>query len=222
MTNGCAPQAVLWDFDGTLVNSEPMWFEHQDDILARYGARWPEQKYHDLIGAPAMVTATHIAESCGGAISPDEVYEELVRRICKRFAAGEIPWLPGAHELLTEIRAVGVPCAVVTASEKRIMTVVAEVLPEFEFIIDGDDVVNPKPDPEGYALAIQRLGLTSQDVLILEDSVPGTAAASATGAAVLAVPLLSSPTPAPRRVIREGGLAGLQWEDLCEIWRSQW
>ena len=58
----------------------------------------------------------------------------------------EIPFLPGARELLTDIRAHGVPCAMYTSSNKRIMSVIARVVPEFEFIVDGDDVKNPKPD----------------------------------------------------------------------------
>ena len=102
------------------------------------------------------------------------------------------------------------------------MTVVAERLPEFEFIIDGDDVARSKPDPEGYLLAMERLGVEPHEVLILEDSVPGTAAGLAAGAAVLAVPSLIPVAPARRRVIRPEGLVGLGWDDLSEIWRNQW
>ena len=109
-----------------------------------------------------------------------------------------------------------------TSSNKRIMSVIARVVPEFEFIVDGDDVKHPKPDPEGYLQAMRRLGVGPEDVVIIEDSVPGTDAASATGAVVLAVPLLGRPGAAPRRVLREGGLAGLDFAGLEKIWRNQW
>ena len=122
-------RAVLWDFDGTLVNSEPMWIEHEKDMLARHGASWPEEQFRAQIGEPAAVTAQRISESCSGAITLAQAYE---------------------------------------------------------------------------------------------DSVPGTDAASATGAVVLAVPLLVRPGAAPRRVLREGGLKGLDFECLEKIWRSQW
>lgn len=215
-------RAVLWDFDGTLVDSEPMWIEHEKDILARYGAFWPEEQFRAQIGEPAAVTAQRISESCSGTITPEQANEELHERICARFAAGEIPFLPGAQELLADIRAHGVPCAMCTSSNKRIMSVVAEVVPEFDFIVDADDVKRLKPDPEGYLQAIRRLGVEPEEVIIIEDSVPGTDAASATGAAVLAVPLLGSPGPAPRRVIRQGGLRGLDFAGLEKTWRSQW
>ena len=215
-------RAVLWDFDGTLVNSEPMWIEHEKDMLARHGASWPEEQFKAQIGEPATVTAQRISESCAGAITVAQAYEELHARICARFEAGEIPFLPGARELLTDIRAHGVPCAMYTSSNKRIMSVIARVVPEFEFIVDGDDVKNPKPDPEGYLQAMRRLGVGPEEVVIIEDSVPGTDAASATGAVVLAVPLLGRPGAAPRRVLREGGLTGLDFAGLEKIWRNQW
>lgn len=222
MTELDRPKAVLWDFDGTLVDSEPMWTEHERDIMERYGVRMPEEWYHDHCGQPVVRTAGLMAEALDGAMSAEEIYEELHVRICSRFAAGEIPWLPGARELLTELNQHGVRCALVTASAKRIMEVVATALPQFEFVIDSDDVSRTKPDPEGYLLAMQRLGVAPEEVLILEDSVPGTAAGLAAGAAVLAVPSLIPVDPAPRRVIRHGGLVGLTWDDLTEIWRSQW
>ncbi len=215
-------RAVLWDFDGTLVDSEPMWIEHENDMLARYGVSWSDEQLKAQIGEPAAVTAQRISESCSGAITVAQAYEELHARICARFEAGEIPFLPGARELLTDIRAHGVPCAMCTSSNKRIMSVIARMVPEFEFIVDGDDVKNPKPDPEGYLQAMRRLGVGPEEVVIIEDSVPGTDAASATGAVVLAVPLLVRPGAAPRRVLREGGLKGLDFECLEKIWRSQW
>ena len=173
-------------------------------------------------GGPATVTEQGVSGSGGGAITVGKDYEELHARICGRFEAGEIPFLPGARELLTDIRAHGVPCAMYTSSNKRIMSVIARVVPEFEFIVDGDDVKNPKPDPEGYLQAMRRLGVGPEEVVIIEDSVPGTDAASATGAVVLAVPLLGRPGAAPRRVLREGGLTGLDLAGLEKIWRNQW
>ncbi len=216
------PKAVIWDFDGTLVDSEPMWHEHELDILSRFGVTWSDEELAGHIGEPAWTTAQRIAAASGDRTTTEAVHAELHERICARFAAGEIPWLPGARELLAELHTQAVRCAMVTASNRQIMSVVASVLPEFEFIVDGDAVSAPKPDPEGYQQAISRLGLQPHEVIVIEDSVPGTQAANAAGAVVLAVPRLGKPEPAARRVLREGGLEGCTWQELCEIWRSQW
>ena len=215
-------RAVLWDFDGTLVDSEPMWIEYEKELLARHGVSWPEEQFKAQIGEPAAVTAQRISESCSGAIAPEQVSEELHARVCARFEAGDVPFLPGARDLLADIRAHGIPCGMCTSSNKRIMSVIARAVPEFDVIVDADDVQRLKPDPEGYLQAMRHLRVEPDEVVIIEDSVPGTDAASATGAVVLAVPLLGSPGPAPRRVIREGGLTGLDFAGLEEIWRSRW
>lgn len=220
MTRPAAMQAVLFDFDGTLIDSEPMWWEHEKDILTRHGIAKPTSWYYGHKGQPAPVTALEISELLAGVMSPDEVLEELESRICERYAAGEFPWLPGARELLIAVHGRGIRCVVVTASAKRIMQTVAASLPQVEFIVDGSDVTRSKPDPECYLQAMDRLGLTADEVLIIEDSLPGTTAATASGAPVLAVPTTPDVGPAPRRLLRPEGLEGLSVDDLEEIFRS--
>lgn len=216
------PRAVLWDFDGTLVDTEPLWGEVEAEIYAEHGLDVAELDLKRMVGESATATATMMADVIGGGLTPEQLFDLLHERVCARLRAGDLPWLPGARELLAELRAAGVRCALVTSSNRVVMEAVAEALPDgFEFIIDGDDVTRSKPDPEPYHLALSRLGLTADDVIILEDSPPGTAAASAVGAVVLAVPREVPVGDAPRRRIRPEGLAGMTWAGLCEIWSEE-
>lgn len=220
MTPTTQPAAVLWDFDGTLADSEPLWAEVQHAILREGGVQWSEERMSQFIGAGTERTAAAMAESMGGGVTLAELVLEIEHRVSDGLRAG-LPWLPGARELLAEVSAAGVPSAIVTASSRLIMSAVAEHLPqEVRFVVTGDDVSASKPDPEGYLQAAARLGVRPHDVVALEDSVPGTTAALRAGAVVYAVPALAKLAPHPRMRISRTGLAGVTWGDLKEHWNE--
>ncbi|MDN5725310.1 MAG: HAD family hydrolase, partial [Propionibacteriales bacterium] len=110
-------------------------------------------------------------------------------RVVAQLEAGEIPWRPGALELLAELQERGVPCALVSASYRRMLDVVVRRLPvgRFDAVVSGDEVTHGKPHPEPYLTAAAALGVDPTQCVVIEDSGPGSASGNAAGALVLAV-----------------------------------
>lgn len=215
------PKAVLWDFDGTLVDTEPIWAETEAEMLAAHGVVWDDAKMRSMIGQNAAETTRQMAESIGQPDRVDEIHHELHERVVARLRRDGLPFLPGALQLLEDAADDGVPAAVVTASNGIIMEAAIELLPPtVRFVISADDVVQSKPHPEAYLLAMERFGAGPDEVIALEDSVPGTASALAAGAFVYAVPALARLEPHPRMVVSTTGLTATTWADLLQIWRD--
>ncbi|GAB3814816.1 HAD family hydrolase [Tessaracoccus terricola] len=221
MSSKHTPAAVLWDFDGTLADTETVWSQVQQELLATYGLYWDDEKMNSLIGIGAMTTAELVAEALGDADKAIHFYDRAEEGVVARIREG-ISWLPGAHDLLEQIDAAGVPSAIVTASSRRVMAPVMEHLPPtVSFVVTSDDVENSKPDPEGYLQAMARLGVEPADVIVLEDSVPGSQAALAAGAVVYAVPALAQLEPHPRMQVSTTGLRSTTWDDLVAVWNER-
>lgn len=215
------PKAVLWDFDGTMVDTEPLWAATERAILAEHSVVWDDAKMLAVHGQNAAITAQMIADDIGRPDLGEEVWHDLHARISGHLRAEGLPWMPGARDLLDEMAQAGVRCAVVTASVRMIVDAALERLPaNVEFIVAGDDVANSKPDPEGYLLAMQRLGVRPDETLILEDSRPGTTAALASGAFVYAVASIAQLDDHPRLYRAAVGLDRVTWPDLAGVWRS--
>jgi HAD superfamily hydrolase (TIGR01509 family) len=195
-------QAVLFDMDGLLVDTEPLWFEVECDIMARLGGHWSEADQQALVGGSLRRTVSYLLARASQPASPHEVAGWLVGGMSRLLATRKVPLLPGAGELLAEVAAAGVPHALVTSSERQIMdAVLARIGASFRVTVCGDDVARAKPDPEPYLLAAARLGADPAQCVALEDSPNGVAAAEAAGCHLIAVPGLA-PIPAlPGRVI---------------------
>lgn len=207
----------MWDFDGTLVDTESLWFQIETDILAEHGVVWDEQRRAEVIGRSAWFTCGLISEDTG--VPTAELVDEIHNRVAADLKSNGLPFLPGTLDLVAELEERRVPCAVVTSSYAHVMDVAQPLLPQaFDFLIHADHVTNPKPNPEGYLMACDRLGIPPTEVLVLEDSVPGTEAALAAGARVLAVGPGRPPLENSRLEWRPG-LAGVSWADLGEVWR---
>lgn len=215
------PIAVLWDFDGTMVDTEPLWASTEQEMLAEYGVHWGDEEMLACHGQSATVTCQWMAEAAGEPDEGEKWYWALHERIVSHLRRHGLPWLPGARELMAEMEAAGVRCAVVTASNSFIMAAAKEQLPAaVEFIVTADDVAETKPNPEAYQQAMQRLGVAPDDVLILEDSAPGTAAALASGAFVYAVPSIANLDDHPRLHRADEGLDRISWPELVGLWRA--
>lgn len=212
------PNAVLWDFDGTLVDTESLWFEIETDLLAEHGVVWSEQRRAEVIGRSAWFTCGLISEDTG--VPTADLVDEIHNRVAADLRANGLPFLPGTLDLVAELEANRVPCAVVTSSYAHVMDVAQPLLPQaFDFLIHADHVANPKPSPEGYLMACDRLGIDPAEVLVLEDSVPGAQAALTAGARVLAVGPVR-PTIEDPKLAWRSGLDGVTWDGLSEVWRS--
>ncbi len=195
------PAAVLWDMDGTLVDTEPSWIAAEHDLVARYGGTWTDEHAHALVGNPLLVSAEYLRRHGGVDLHPEEIVEEMLDRVVAAVTR-YVPWRPGVVELLGQLAQDGVPCALVTMSYARLAAAVTAQLPPgtFAAVVTGDQVRRGKPDPEAYLTAAARLGVPPGDCLAIEDSPAGVASAEAAGAAVVAVPHVVPVPPGPGHV----------------------
>jgi HAD superfamily hydrolase (TIGR01509 family) len=215
------PAGVLWDMDGTLVDTEPYWIECEFALVESFGGTWSEQHAHELVGGDLIESAIYIAEHGGVPLPPAEIVHRLLDGVVARVRA-HIPWRPGAQELLTELRALRVPCALVTMSWRRFAEAVVDGLPAgtFAALVTGDEVSAPKPDPEPYLLAARLLGADPARCVAIEDSPRGVTSAVAAGVHTLAVPHVIPLPPGPGRTLAPS-LVGWTAADLAELLSQQ-
>ncbi|WP_087003455.1 HAD family phosphatase [Gulosibacter sp. 10] len=213
-----APAAVLWDMDGTLVETESYWIEAQSDLLDRFSLPplTPEQDAA-LIGS-SLPAAAELFRSLGVPLEVPEIGEFVSERVIARIEGG-LTRRPGAQELLDDLRAHGVPTAIVTNSGRRIVDAVLPHLGghEFEHIVTCEDVRRGKPDPEGYLLAARRLGVPSEGCIVLEDSINGLGGAVAAGAVPIGIPF-EIELEDTERYLRVDTLEGVGWSRLRELY----
>jgi HAD superfamily hydrolase (TIGR01509 family) len=208
------PAAVLWDMDGTLVDTEPYWVESEFEIIEEHGGTWSHQHAMNLVGNDLLESGRYIHEHSGIDLQPAEIVEELLDRVMGR--VGEtVPWRPGAVELLTDLRGRGVRCALVTMSYRRFVAPILGALPEgtFEVVVTGDAVSQGKPHPEPYLKAAAILGVDPARTVAIEDSNTGARSAESAGCTVLVVENHVPVLPGDRRVLVET-LAGMTADDL--------
>ncbi|SEE16929.1 HAD family hydrolase [Ruania alba] len=210
--------AVLWDMDGTLVDTEPYWIAVELAMSAEQGGTWDESLAEDLVGLPLQVSAAELQRRAGLRGTVEEIIDEMIARVIDKIATEGLPWRPGARELLTELGSAGVPCALVTMSWRRLTDVVLAGLDPcpFEVIVTGDEVTQGKPHPEPYLRAAEELGVDPAACVAIEDSLPGLASAEASGAAVLGVQA-KVPIPAAPGRSRLSSLTGVTVAQLRQI-----
>jgi HAD superfamily hydrolase (TIGR01509 family) len=182
------PLAVLWDMDGTLIDSEPYWLLSEKNLADSHGKQWSEQDGLDLIGQSLYDSSRTIQEKLGSNLSPEEIMHQLTDAVVAQLNQ-EISWRPGAIELLTELRAHGVKTALVTMSLGRMARAVANQIPfhAFDVVVAGDDVSKGKPDPEPYLKAAELLGVAPEACVAIEDSPTGLRSAIAAGTKAIGV-----------------------------------
>ena len=206
----------MFDMDGLLVDTEPLWFQAEGAVMARLGGAWSHADQSALVGGSMDTTVNYLLSKATKAAHPAAVARWLIEAMIEKLTSRPLPVLPGALDLLEEIRAVGLPHALVTSSEPEI---VEAVLPRlgvaaFGVVICAADVARTKPDPEGYLLAAEKLGVEPRCSIALEDSPAGTAAAEAAGYRTVAVPSVVPVPAAPGRVVLPS-LAGVTLADLA-------
>lgn len=209
------PEAVLFDMDGLLVDSERVWLEVESDVMAWLGGEWTPAHQERLVGGSLDVAVAYMLELTGAGADPEEVGGRMLDGMAERLTAC-VPMMPGAKELLAEIRAAGVPAALVSSSHRRLIEPVLDAVgrEHFALSVAGDEVSRTKPDPEPYLTAAARLGADPGRCVVLEDSPNGVAAAEAAGCVTVAVPGVLPIPPAPGRAVvaslREVSLATLR------------
>lgn len=187
--NGISIPAVLWDMDGTLLDSEPLWLEVEREIMAELGYQWQPSDQEECLGGPMLRIGLYMNSCVNNTKSPEYFAEELVKRMTAKIAL-QVPFALGAKDLLDALSSAGVPMALVTGSSRSILENALDSIGRgyFAFTISSDDVRHSKPDPEGYLKAAQLLGVDITSCIIIEDSNVGVRAGLAAGAKVIAVP----------------------------------
>ncbi len=215
------PAAVLFDMDGTLVDSEGLWLEAEHVVMGRLGGQWSDADQAHCLGGPLERVADYMIEQSGSPVSSAEVGTMLLDEMEGRLRTSPLAWRPGARALLLECRARGIPTALVSASWHRLIEAVAEQVHEdirmvaFDAVVAGDHVAQSKPHPEPYLRAAALLAVEPQHCLAIEDSPTGVRSAAAAGCAVAAVPHIAE--------VHEPGVAivgTLVGRDLDDLWRA--
>ena len=201
-TEDTPPVCVLFDMDGLLIDSEPLWLEAETAVMARLGADWTAADQVQLLGGSLDRTVRYLMSKATRPAAPGQIAVWLMSGVTERVRDQGVPLRPGARELLAEVGAAGLPRALVTSSERGFMdAVLARTGLRFDALVCADDVSVTKPDPEPYLLAAKLLGTDPGRCTVLEDSPNGVASAEAAGCRVIAVPSLVPIDPAPGRTV---------------------
>ena len=210
-------EAVFFDMDGLMVDSEPEWLLSEIEVTAPFGYRWQDEDQVACLGGPLSKVGQYMFDKCGQVQSPQFFTQTLIDAQVARMR-GNTPTMPGAIELVRELQSQGVKTALVSASPRNIVDAVLDNLGHdlFPFSISSDDVTNTKPDPEAYVKAATMSGSDITNCLVFEDSLTGMNAAIASGAYLVGVPHLVSIAESSRvRVIKS--LEQLSYSKIKEL-----
>jgi HAD superfamily hydrolase (TIGR01509 family) len=183
--------AILFDMDGTLIDSEPLWLKAEIEVMAEVGCHWDEQDQINCLGGPAERTERYMQERSQN-IKPYGYFINRLHEVMRARITNELDLIPNALSLLKECKDAGIKTALVTASSRDLMTIVLKRFPPgtFDVVVSGDDVEKSKPDPAPYLLAAKQLSVNILKCLVLEDSLTGVQSGLSSGAKVIGIPHL--------------------------------
>jgi HAD superfamily hydrolase (TIGR01509 family) len=207
--------ALLIDMDGTIVDSEPYWIASEFALVAEFGGTWGPEDAHSIVGFDLLDAAVELRDRGGVDLEPPVIVDRLLDSVIEK-CADELPWRPGARELLIEARDAGIPCVLVTMSWRRLADAVLAQAPDGVFVgsVTGDEVAHGKPAPDPYLAAAALVGADPADCFAIEDSPTGVASALAAGCRTVAVPHVVDVEPRPGLTMLST-LAGVRLADLA-------
>lgn len=193
---------MLWDMDGTLIESEPLWLAAEDAMLDEFGISMSDEDRHSLVGL-GLWDAAELFRRLGVPLGADAIVDQWVADVLAGYERFGTAWRPGARRALASLRASGIPCALVTMSVRVLADWVVRELPAgtFQAVIAGDEVTRAKPDPEPYLLGAAGLGVPIEQCVAFEDSPTGLRSAFGSGAVSIGVPNLVDLSEAPAHEI---------------------
>jgi HAD superfamily hydrolase (TIGR01509 family) len=195
-------EAVLFDMDGTLLDSEKLWDVALDDLVDWLGATLTPELRRQMVGSSLGRSIALVHANLDIDADPEASSAFLISRMEDLFATGSV-WCPGAQDLLRSVQAAGLRAALVTSTHRRLTEIALDTIGRhyFSATVCGDEVGQTKPHPEPYLTACAKLGARPQNCIVIEDSPVGVAAGQAAGCLVLAVPNQVPIAPAPGRLV---------------------
>lgn len=205
---------VLWDMDGTLVDTEPLWMAAETELVSSFGGVWTHENAMACVGK-GLEDSSAIIQAAGVRLSIDEITRWLTDHVKAHLNPETMPWRAGAREFLESLRDAGIPTALVTMSLHDMAQHVADQLGfvGFDAIIAGDDVEHAKPHPDPYLRGAAAIGVPIEDCVAFEDSNIGLASAIASGACAIAIPWIVPIEARPGFLVWDS-LAGRTVEDV--------
>ncbi len=182
--------AVIFDLDGVLADSEPRWSEIDAKLLAEHGVTYRGEHHQDVVGVSYRLAVEFYKKVFGLSVA----IEKLMRRrgeIATEFFANRIELFPNVKEVLEELRKMKLHLAVATSSvseSARPFLDRHQVSKFFDVVVTGEQVKHGKPAPDIYVCAAKHLGIPVDACLVVEDALPGVAAAKAANMRVAAIP----------------------------------
>lgn len=203
-------RGVLFDMDGTIIDSEPYWMRAERELVESFGGTWGEEQAYALVGSGLWNSASLLIAE-GVELEHEVIIDKLSARVREQIVES-VPWRPGVRELMAELLEAGLPMALVTMSIGLNARALSAALDRelgqavFGAIISADDVKRPKPDPEAYLAGAAAIGVNIADTLSFEDSSYGAASAFSAGSVTIGIPL---------HVEIPQGSTHEQWESLA-------
>ncbi|OEV03266.1 HAD family hydrolase [Streptomyces oceani] len=207
-----ALQAVLLDMDGTLVDTEGLWWDAEVEVFADLGHELDQSWRHEVVGGPMSRSAGFLISATGADITLGELTVLLNAAFLARLERG-VPLMPGARRLLAELAAHELPVGLVSASHREVIDrmLVSLGAEHFRCTLAGDELARTKPHPDPYLIAAERLGAAPTRCVVVEDTVTGVTSAEAAGCRVVAIPSVTPIEPAVGRTV----LSSLEEVDLA-------
>jgi len=193
-----APQALIFDMDGLMIDSEPLWWDVERALAAEHGHFWSDELAHQCMGTGLPNAVTTMRAEFGLELEIDAGVRWLVDTFIGRLA--ELELKSGLSELVAAGEAAGLPMAVASSSSLRLIHAVLdrfELGPRFAVVISGESVPKPKPAPDIFLATAEQLAVAPSACVVLEDSVPGVKSACAARIPVIAIPEFNHDAFAP-------------------------